>query len=172
TGFTLVNKEGKILIDGEYVPSSLYDFAPHHVWINNRYFLLTEWDNGFDTLILIDAVTLQRQKLANPIARFALSSDDQWLALEPYVTSPSGSELSDMRFYHWTGKSYQVEYSASPPDFIRTMLWIPGNDGLELTALFRDQSLQVYDQETATWRLITTLPEDNWWVMDSTPCRE
>jgi hypothetical protein len=168
TAFTLLNSAGDVLADA-WVSSSLYDFVAQHWWIDTHHVLISEWDNGFDALVLVDARTGERQTLFNPIAEFELSPDHELVALVPLATVAQGFEASqEVQFYARSGETFTLARTVTMPDEPRSILWRA--DRSELIVLFEDQSLRAYHYDTETWRSITTLPDTDSWSMGATAC--
>jgi hypothetical protein len=163
TWFTLLNNQGEVVVDGESVPSSLYEFEPQHGWIDADHFLFLEWDSGFDGLMLVDARTGERQMLFTPISTYALSSDREHVALIPYEQLTQVER--EIKLYDWTGETFDLVQTVTTLGEPRTMVWRA--DSSELIVLFDDHTLQAYSADS--WHTITTLP-DSAWSIALAPC--
>ncbi|MCK6577886.1 MAG: hypothetical protein L6Q98_07255 [Anaerolineae bacterium] len=177
TAFTVFDVYGKVTIDGFWVPSSAFDFAPSHTWLDDQHLLVRELtDLGLYALTFYDASTGTREEIETPYNASAATPDQRLIALSPSVATTVASPASTrrIRFYEFTGSDYRLARTILFPDVngIGRMLWLA--DGSELVVLSGHNILYAYASQDRSWRQIRALEPDLGevlWRMELVPCQ-
>jgi len=140
----ILNMRGEILVDSTWITA--------HEWVQDHQVLLRVGTNsGEDDLVLIDLESGERRVILSQVGLHTLSPEGRYVAAK---------DATAIQIFDLLG--IEPTRVINEPDALRSLVWEA--DGQHLVGLFGDRSVRELALDDGTWRMIATVPGDEWMV--------